>query len=395
MPGVPIEETERNPEPAGCPIAADCGGCALVGEGYAEQLAWKTERVRSALAQYDVLAGVEVEPCLAAPEPWRYRNRAKLAVAESEGTVRIGLYRRGTNRIVDLAPCVVQRPVLQRGIERVRVWLAAKRLAAPTGPVFYVDLRETSNSGFHATFVVARGDARAERLQVEDLVADCPELAGVAVNLGDPDSSYPMGETTRVAHGGDTFDAPIPGDRGDLVSFAVPVSGFFQVATSLLPQIHRRMRAHLGEDGALYDLYCGVGVHGLMIERASSAGPPGIVGIEESKSACAAAGINAARLSLKARYVAGRVEDRLAEMLASSPATRFVLNPGRAGCKPAVRGALRGTDGARIAYLSCNPDTLARDLADMTSSSRLRARAVAPLDLMPQTDHVEALALLD
>ena len=395
MTGVPIEETERNPEPAGCPIADECGGCALIAKGYAEQLEWKTERVRSALARHDVLAGVKVEACLAAPESWRYRNRAKLAVAESGDGVHVGLYRRGTNRIVDLAPCVVQRPVLHRGIERVRAWLAANGLAAPKGPVFYVDLRETSNAGFHATFVVARGDARAERLCFDDLVADCPELAGVAVNFGNPASSYPMGEATRIVHGVETFDAPIPSERGDLVGLAVPVSGFFQVAMSLLPQIHRRMRAHLGDGGVLYDLYCGVGVHGLMIERADQAGSPGIVGIEESKSACAAAAINAERLSLKARYVAGRVEDRIADMLASRPATRFVLNPGRAGCKPAVWLSLRETAGARIAYLSCNPETLGRDLAEITSSTRLRVVRVTPLDLMPQTDHVEALALLD
>jgi hypothetical protein len=118
MPELPIEESARNPESVSCPIAAECGGCARITEPYVEQLAWKTERVRAALARHEALAGVEVESCLAAPEPWRYRNRAKLAVAGSGDDVRIGLYQRGTNRIVDLAPCMVQRPVLQRGLER-------------------------------------------------------------------------------------------------------------------------------------------------------------------------------------------------------------------------------------------------------------------------------------
>jgi 23S rRNA (uracil-5-)-methyltransferase RumA len=395
MPELPIEESARNPESVKCPIATECGGCARITEPYVEQLAWKTERVRAALARHEALVGVEVESCLAAPERWRYRNRAKLAVAGSGGVVRIGLYQRGTNRIVDLAPCVVQRPVLQRGLEHLRHWLSVHGLAAPLGPVFYVDLREMSGGRFHATFVVAANDVRETHVSFDDLLAGCAELGAIAVNFGDPASSYPMGDTTRVVVGGDTFDAPLFDEGGELASFAVPVSGFFQVATSLLPEVHRRMRAHLGDDGALYDLYCGVGVHGLMVERDREARSPGIVGIEESTPACAAARANADQFGVPARYFAGRVEDLLDAALAEQASTRFVLNPGRSGCRPRVLELLGTTTGARIAYLSCNPDTLARDLAALATNSSLRARRVIPLDLMPQTDHVEALALLD
>jgi 23S rRNA (uracil1939-C5)-methyltransferase len=392
MPELPIEESERNPE---CRIASECGGCARIAEPYAAQLAWKTERVRAALARYDVLAGVGVDTCLAAPERWHYRNRAKLAVVESGGAVRVGLYQRGTNRIVDLAPCLVHRPVLQRGVESIRHWLASARLATPAGPVFYVDLREVAGERFHATFVVAERDDRVSRIPFDDLRATCAQIAGIAVNYGNSDSSYPMGATTRVVGGCDTFDAPLPDVRGGIVRFAVPVSGFFQVATSLLPEAHQRMGVHLGDEGVLYDLYCGVGVHGLMIERTRAPSSAGVVGIEEASAACDAARVNAERFAVDARYIAGRVEDRLMGALAEQPATRFVLNPGRSGCRPSVLQALGEVGGGRVAYLSCNADTLARDLAALVTKSSLRPRSVTPLDLMPQTDHVEALALLD
>lgn len=395
MPELPIEESERNPESVRCPIASDCGGCARITEPYSAQLSWKTERVRSALTRFGALAAVAVEPCLPAPEPWRYRNRAKLAVADVDGAIRIGLYQRGSNRIVDLAPCVVQRPVLQRAIEDVRRWLTAHRLAAPTGPVFYVDLREMSGERFHATFVVAERDERAKTIPYDALIAASPQLGGVAMNFGNPVSSYPMGETTRVVSGAETFDAPVPTVRAETVSFAVPVSGFFQVATSLLPDVHHRMRDHLGADGVLFDLYCGVGVHGLMIERGRVDAWPGIVGIDESASACSAARMNAEHFGIPARYLAGKVEQSMEEALAERQATRFVLNPGRSGCRPSVLERLRAMRGARIAYLSCNPDTLARDLDTLVRDGELRVRRVTPLDLMPQTDHVEALALLD
>ena len=133
----------------------------------------------------------------------------------------------------------------------------------------------------------------------------------------------------------------------------------------------------------------------MMIEEAAagSSNQP-LVGIEESAAACAAARINAARRDVPADYIAGRVEALLERTLSERPARRFVLNPGRAGCRGEVVGVLASLPEARIAYLSCDADTLARDLAALVRGGR-RVRDVAPLDFMPHTDHVETLALLD
>jgi 23S rRNA (uracil1939-C5)-methyltransferase len=380
-----------------CEISRACGGCALIDQPYEVQLDRKTEQVRTALrahAELDALADTVVGRCLAAEDRLAYRNRAKLAVLQIEGETRIGLYRRATNVVVDLAECAVTSTVLRRAIASLRRWLDVHRLARPAGPVFYVDLRESVGARWHLTLVVddARFDPAA--LPLDDLCVACPELVGVAANFGDSASSYPMGSVTRVIRGPDTIEMTLPVEGGDEVTVGVPVGGFFQVRASVLPSIHARMRAHLGSDGPLYDLYCGVGVHGLMIERRSTDPDRCVVGIEESSAAVAAARANAARLGVCARYVAGRVEERLAEELARRAATRFVLNPARAGCRPEVLDAIAATPGARVAYLSCNPQTLARDLAQM-ARRRFHASAVQPVDLMPQTDQVETLALID
>jgi 23S rRNA (uracil1939-C5)-methyltransferase len=203
-----------------------------------------------------------------------------------------------------------------------------------------------------------------------------------------------MGGSTTVVAGHETFDAIVPAADGEAgVVFSVPVGGFFQVATALLPAIHARMRSHLDRDGPLCDAYCGVGVHGLMIERTRSGPNAFVLGIEESAAATSAARTNARRIGIEARYVQGRVEDLLAGELESRPARRFVINPARAGCRRPVLDALLRVEGARIAYLSCNPDTLARDLAVLVRGG-LEVDEVLPLDLMPQTDQVEALALI-
>lgn len=340
------------------------------------------------------LAGIEIADCLAAPERLDYRNRAKLAVFAGDGVPRIGLYQRGTNRIVDLADCVVTQPALRRAVGAVRRWLADHHLARPDGPVMVVDLRAGLGGRWHLTLVLDDIHVDPKTLPLASLTAANPEVEGIAVNFGDPSSSYPMGETTAVVAGAETFDALVPTGEGEAgVAFAVPVGGFFQVATALLPAIHSRMRSHLDGEGPLCDAYCGVGVHGLMIERARSGRAAFVLGIEESAAATSAAQTNARRLGIDARYVRGRVEDVIAGELEARPLRRFVLNPARAGCRKAALDALLRVERASIAYLSCNPDTLARDLAILVRGG-LEVREVLPLDLMPQTDQVEALALI-
>lgn len=377
-----------------CAISRECGGCALIDEPYDEQLRRKTERVRRALGARPELDGVVVSSCVAAPEILAYRNRAKLAVARAHGVTRIGLYRRSSNLIVDLATCAVTDPSLRHGVDGVRRWLGEHRLAFPDGPVFYVDFRAQSGGRCHLTLVVGEAGFDHATLPLATLAAVCPEIDGVAVNFGDRTSSYPLGPITRIVAGSETFDAVVPDEQGAEITFSVPVGGFFQVSTGLFPDIHRRMREHVGIGGPLYDLYCGVGVHGLMVERASSAADSGVVGIEESEPASAAARINAKRLGVPGTFIAGRVEAVLARELESRAARRFVLNPARSGCRREALDSISGVDGARIAYLSCHPETLARDLALLVAGGGLRVTEVLPLDLMPQTDHVETLALI-
>jgi 23S rRNA (uracil1939-C5)-methyltransferase len=375
-----------------CDIARECGGCARIDEPYSRQLAWKTDRVRVALSRHPSLGRVPVDACVATPEPWRYRNRAKLAVREGGGGLRLGLYRRGSNEIVDLAPCVVQRPVLQAGMETLRAWLERYRLASPAGPVFYADLRETTDSRCHLTLVVSEPGLDPGLLPVAELRDTWPALVGLALNFGDPRSSYPLGRRSVVLFGGAHIEMAVDTLTGERVALEVPVGGFFQVSTSLFPQIHRRMREHLGDEGLLHDLYCGVGVHGLMLALGSGHHDRGIVGVEESAAACEAARANSSRLEIDACYVHGAVEDVLAALVAEGTPSRIVLNPGRSGCKPGALEALPKP--GNVAYLSCEPDTLARDLAWLAEHGRHILRAT-PFDLMPHTDQVEVLALVE
>jgi 23S rRNA (uracil-5-)-methyltransferase RumA len=368
-----------------CPVARSCGGCALIDEPYEAQLRFKTELVRTALRQWPDLPVDRVESCLPAPVRRDYRNRAKLAVAAHGGGVRVGLFHRGTNQIVDLAPCRVQRPVLQDALERLRRWLARHRLARPAGPVFYLDLREAAGGHCHVTLVVDGTEVDAEELPLDALAEGWPGLIGVAVNFGDASSSFPLGPVTRIVLGESTFDVAVPVAG----KFAVPPGGFFQAAPPALAAVHDLMASHLAGAGTIFDLYCGVGVHGLSV-AGRPGGSPRVVGIEESASLVEAARSNASRLELNAAYETGRVEERLASWSVACPSDGIILNPGRSGCRPPVLEALTATHPACIAYLSCNPTTLARDLAAL----RIPPTRIIPLDLLPHTNQIETLTLL-
>jgi len=376
-----------------CPVARECGGCALIDRSYDEQLQAKTDRVREAFAARPDLAADLVEPCLPAPERAAYRNRAKLAVAFQEGALRIGLHARGSQRVVDLGQCRVQRPNLKLALDRVRHWLGRYRLARPAGPVIYLDLREATEDRCHLTLVLDGDRTPLERLPLRKLADALPVLSGIAVNFGDAGSSYPMGPVTRTVMGPATFPAPLLCAGGETVVFDVPPAGFFQVAAAAMAEVHRRMAAHLGNEGRLYALYCGVGVHGLMVEGEAGAKSPGIVGIEASEEQVEAAQGNARRFGVPARYVTGKVEEMLSGLVGEQPPSRVVLNPGRSGCRPDVVESLARSGAVRVAYLSCNPVTLARDLVGLLAGG-FRLERVTPVDLMPQTDQVEVLALI-
>ena len=334
---------------------------------------------------------------------WAYRNRAKLAVGldpEGSGTA-IGLYGRGGNRIVDLlADCRVQTAASLRSLGTLRDWLDAEQLARPVGSVKYVDLREAAEGRQHLTLVFEATSAEGlSEAALDRLLERLPGLVGVSINLHPTASSYAFGPTTRTVRGRRSFEIDVAGPDGRHRRFEVPATGFFQVSTFALAAIHARMVRHLAGVRRLADLYCGVGLHGLTLasllgqEAVSEACIIEVVGIDGNKPGLSCARRNADRLGVRARYKVGAVEQIWPGWSAESSVDGVVLNPGRSGCRPGVLQALLSRPN-RAVYLSCEPTTQARDVAVLAERD-WKVVGIVPFDLMPQTDQVEVLALLD
>jgi tRNA/tmRNA/rRNA uracil-C5-methylase (TrmA/RlmC/RlmD family) len=177
------------------------------------------------------------------------------------------------------------------------------------------------------------------------------------------------------------------------VGWVVPPDSFFQNNFHLLPRLVETVRAAVRDAGTrhLVDAYCGVGFFAIELADAVES----FAGVEYDAQAVKAARQNAARRNLgNGEFLQGRTEELLPQLLAKSSAgaTTVLIDPPRTGCQPAAIQLLRESGAAQILYVSCHPATLARDLKLLCGEGRYRLAKVTPLDMFPQTQHVECVA---
>lgn len=351
--------------PAPCPRYDRCGGCTLQHLPYAEQLAWKRRWVADALRR---IGGVEVPVAevVASPSAFRYRNRVTFTVrALRGGRMVAGFHALGDpDRIVDVGgECLLPEPPVIAAWETLHDALAQGRRVLPAAR----ELRVTVRSAGAAVVLVVKGGARD--WDPGSLLALLPDLAGVWHQAdGEEAPAHVAGAPVEEAWGEDR----------------VPVAGhaFLQVnraaARALVDHVLERAGTPVGR---AVDAYCGVGIYGRALAREGWA----VAGIELDPDACRGARMGAPR---GFAVVEGRVEDTLASSL---PADLVILNPPRTGLHEAVPRILAARPPARVVYVSCDPATLARDVARLARSHTLVE--LQPFDLFPQTSHVETVAI--
>ena len=396
-----------------CEHGERCGGCPLLPLTYGAQLALKHARVASAFARYSWTALAPIEPVAAATPIVAYRTRAKLIVARGGA---IGLFAKGGgHHVVDIPRCRVLAPVLS-GVaaalrERIRASEAAGGALAPfepagTGALRAVDLREVrdgAKSRVLVTFVVERsraGDLTALERAARDLMQALPEVAGVAANfhanVDGREAPQILGGETRTLAG--VASAP---DRVGASVHLATFGSFVQAHRGQTAAVHALLadavglsresrEPQRGRGPRVLDLYGGSGSIALGLAAAGAR----VMLVESFAPAAqqAAAAAQAQHLevdavcadtaaALKALHERGEHFDAA------------VVNPPRRGTSPAAREALARLEPQTVAYVSCEPETLARDLAHLARLG-YRAASLRPLDMIPLTDEVETVAVL-
>ena len=376
-----------------CILADDCGGCSLQHLDDLAQQHWKHQKVVDALRRIAHL-DTEVAPLLAAPEGLGYRNRAIIPLERCEdGRLRAGFYRPGTHKIVNMNRCLVLDPRLDALIAPLKADLEASdwpvdRDCREAGGLRHLALRIGSHTGeLLITLVSSNADLDGIEIMAAQWMHRWPELVGVCLNLQPLPTNTLMGPETRVVVGRSWVQ-----ERFCDLDLRIAADTFFQVHTRQAERIVPLVLAALAESapGVMVDAYCGIGTYSLPVAAAGWH----VHGIELSTEAVHQAKTNAREngLSESATFEAGVVAECLGEHLVHCDA--LFLDPPRKGLEPFTLQAISEHPPAHLLYLSCDPATLARDLALLVGSGNYRLESVQPIDFFPQTSHIETLTVL-
>lgn len=378
-----------------CPRGAECDGCPLILMKYSAQLAWKHDLVQRELKRFASLADAQVHEPLPSPKPLHYRNSAKLVVAGKFSAPVIGIYRRNSHDVIDIGDCPLHHPLINRvvaavkeGIRKGKVPVYSPR--SKTGLLRYLVVRVSeSENRTMAIFVTAERSYNEIHHLAKFVRAAVPEVEVAVQNVNASAGNVILGER-------DHFLTPRKelADAIGEVRFAISPRSFFQVNSGGARLIYEKVRewAALNRRETVLDLYCGIG--GISLFLAPQARE--VIGIEVVEAAVADAEKNA-RLNgaVNCRFEAGDTAELLEELKEEGKRVDLiVLNPPRKGCDEEVLRDAAALAPGRIIYVSCSPKTLARDL-NVLSRLGYRTREVQPVDMFPQTPHVENVALLE
>lgn len=385
----PAPERRRPP----CILAEDCGGCSLQHLEDSAQQHWKHQKVVDALRRIAHL-DEDVAPLITAPEGLGYRNRAIIPLERCEdGRLRAGFYRPGTHKIVNMNRCPVLDPRLDALIAPLKSDIETSdwpvdRDCREGGGLRHLALRIGIYTGeLLITLVSSTADLEGIEILAAQWMHRWPALVGVCLNLQPLPTNTLMGTETRVVVGRSWLI-----ERFCDLELRIAADTFFQVHTRQAERIVPLVLAALAASapGVMVDAYCGIGTFSLPVAAAGWH----VHGIELSPEAVNQAKANALEngLSESATFETGVVAECLSEHLVHCDA--LFLDPPRKGLEPATTQAIIERPPAHLLYLSCDPATLARDLALLVTSGCYRLQSVQPIDFFPQTSHIETLTVL-
>ncbi len=325
-----------------CRYFGACSGCQWQHISYDQQLEIKRSLVESALAPYESLNGIQVDETIPSPTQFRYRNHARFTVGRGEDKGFAGYMNADSRRFVRIDECMIMD-------DRINEML------------FQLQGRLQRMTQFSIRVGANTGDTIVQPL----LPAEIQDV--------------PSGRQKYV-------------EEVNGAKFQVAASSFFQVNTAQLSAIVEEIVGMLELDGndTLVDLYCGVGT----FARLLSPHVKRVIGIEESASAVEDARFNCSDV-VNVEFIEAKAEQAAADLSASGLKIDLaIIDPPRKGCHPEALDALKTLSPRRIMMVSCNPITMARDL-DALCQSGFKLVSVRPVDMFPQTKHVESLAQLE
>ena len=374
-----------------CPVAKQCGGCQLQHLSYEAQLAYKTKEVQDDLERIGGIKDITVKPAIGMDEPWRYRNKAQFPVGQGKDGCAIGFYAKRSHRIIDTEQCFLQNERNDAIVALVRDFLNEFRIPlydeeTHKGLVRHILTRIGRNSGEVMVCIVLNGNRLPHSEVLVERLQKIEGMVSIVLNVNKEKTNVILGRKIITLWGKDTIT-----DSLDGIAFEISPLSFYQVNPVQTEVLYRKAveLADLKGNETVLDLYCGIGTISLFFARKAKQ----VFGVEIVPEAIADAKKNAARNGItNATFAVGAAEEVIPRLYREEGITAdvVVVDPPRKGCDARLLETILQIAPEKVVYVSCNPATLARDLAVLREGGYY-AYEVQPVDQFPHTNHIETV----
>lgn len=391
-----LEASEERVNPP-CAIYKRCGGCKLQHASYKAQLDFKWDRVKDCVSKIGKLDPSIVKYPLGMEEPWRYRNKVQLPIGLINGEVKIGFFAPRSHDIIDMESCLIQDEIGDKVVKLTREWIEKFNIRPynvdgeydEKGIVRHIMIRRGFTTNEVMVVLVTNGETLPHKEEFVDLmVKNIPGIKSVIQNINSKKTNVILGLESKTLWGEDTISDYI----GDFRFNISPLS-FFQVNPTQTEVLYGKALeyANLTGNEEVFDAYCGTGTITLFLSQKAKK----VYGVEIIPQAIDNAWINAKENKVEnVEFFVGESEVVIPDLINKGvKADVVVVDPPRKGCDKKLLDAITNIDAKKIVYVSCDPSTLGRDLKVLEENG-YKTLEVQPVDMFPNTAHIENVALL-
>lgn len=384
------ESISRKPADGSCPYAKKCGGCDYQGISYEEQLKKKQSYIRKLMEPYG-----KVQPIVKMDDPYHYRHKVQAAFdCTRRGQIVAGVYQKNSHDVVDIESCQIENEEADAIIRDVKNMLRSFRIKTYDEDTGYGLLRHVLvRKGYHSgqimvVLVLADAILPSKNNFVKALRKNHPDISTVVINVNDKRTSMVLGERNITVYGKGYIEDSLCG-----CTFRISPNSFYQVNPKQTEILYEKAIACAGLTGkeTVIDAYCGTGTIGLIASKSAKQ----VIGVELNKDAIRDAITNAKRNDIhNVRFFHQDAGEFMVEMAEKGQqADVVIMDPPRTGSDEAFLSSVIKLAPKRVVYVSCGPESLARDLKYLTRHG-YRMKECTPVDMFPFTRHVETIVAL-
>jgi len=378
-----------------CSVYYLCGGCQLQHISYKKQLDIKRLTIQDALLRLSQQK-VKPLPVIGMEDPWRYRNKGYFQVNQEKGRARLGFYKAGSYDFVPASGCVLFSLQINRLVSYLEDQLSLQKITVYNsktggGNLRNILIRESRRTGeIMIVFFTKEDNLGFDQNVLNDLVRTFPQVVSIYQNINRSPKTVLLGKDFRLLKGKpDLEDAIGP------FKFKISPQSFFQVNTAQAEILNEKILEYANFSGeeTVIDSYCGTATISIYVAKQAEK----VYAIEVEKSAVRDAKINCELNGISnLELFTGKAEEWLYKWRRSGEEVHLIIaDPPRRGCSSkALKGIIK-IKPKKIIYISCNPATLARDLKYLTKDDDYKLKKVLPIDMFPQTSHIECIVSLE